>query len=114
MHLLLWAAAAAAAAAADAVCIVSVIALLVARLDKDSHLTELARKLALDISKQVRVVHLLLLCSSSSSSSNHTAGRHTGFGHQHADWVMLRLVWHICSCSGAIGLGLQYSPRCCS
>jgi hypothetical protein len=32
---------------------VSVIVLLVARLDKDSHLTELARKLALDISKQV-------------------------------------------------------------
>jgi hypothetical protein len=33
-----------------------VIVLLVARLDKDSHLTELARKLALDISKQVRLL----------------------------------------------------------
>lgn len=31
----------------------SVIALLVSRLEKDSHLTELARKLALDIGKQV-------------------------------------------------------------
>ncbi|KAF6262353.1 hypothetical protein COO60DRAFT_649925 [Scenedesmus sp. NREL 46B-D3] len=39
----------------DAECIVSVIALLVARLDKDSHYTELARKLALDFSKQPEV-----------------------------------------------------------
>uniref|UniRef100_A0A383WL32 PCI domain-containing protein n=1 Tax=Tetradesmus obliquus TaxID=3088 RepID=A0A383WL32_TETOB len=39
----------------EAECIVSVISLLVARLDKDSHLTELARKLALDISKQPEV-----------------------------------------------------------
>lgn len=37
----------------DAECIVSVIVLMVARLDKDSHLTELARKLAVDIGKQV-------------------------------------------------------------
>ncbi|WIA18483.1 hypothetical protein OEZ85_009938 [Tetradesmus obliquus] len=39
----------------EAECIVAVISLLVARLDKDSHLTELARKLALDISKQPEV-----------------------------------------------------------
>jgi hypothetical protein len=37
----------------DAECIVSVIVLMVARLDKDSHLAELARKLAAAIGKQV-------------------------------------------------------------
>jgi hypothetical protein len=46
---------------------VSVIALLVSRLDKDSHLTELARKLALDISKQVR--HHRKFCKLMSSSN---------------------------------------------
>lgn len=39
----------------DAECIVSVIVLLVARLDKDAHLTETARRLALEIGKQPEV-----------------------------------------------------------
>lgn len=38
---------------ADAECCLTCIVLLVPRLDKDSHLTDFARKLALDIGKQV-------------------------------------------------------------
>jgi hypothetical protein len=45
--------AAAAAAAADAECIVSVIVLMVSRLEKDSNLAETASKLATSIGKQV-------------------------------------------------------------
>lgn len=42
---------------ADAECIVSIIVLLVSRLEKDAQLTETARKLALDIGKQVGAAH---------------------------------------------------------
>lgn len=48
------AAAAAAVSAADAECIVSVIVLMVSRLDKDGSLAETASKLANSIGKQVR------------------------------------------------------------
>lgn len=52
-------AAAAAAVAADAECVVSVIVLMVSRLEKDGNLTETASKLASSIGKQVRCQYLL-------------------------------------------------------
>lgn len=49
------------ALAADAECIVSVIVLMVSRLEKDSNLAETASKLATSIGKQVRATQPLTL-----------------------------------------------------
>lgn len=57
--LLMHATRAAAAVAADAECVVSVIVLMVSRLEKDGNLTETASKLASSIGKQVRCQYLL-------------------------------------------------------
>jgi hypothetical protein len=65
----------AAAAAADAECIVSVIVLMVSRLEKDSNLAETASKLATSIGKQVgRTAHRCLGMVGQQHVCLHTAG----------------------------------------